>query len=65
MQVDPEATPQIPWIVLTSDATDAPTQAFFEEKDYFGLDGSQVKWLPSSQADCRLCYCTSNYVFRE
>jgi hypothetical protein len=28
---------------LTSDATDAPTRAFFDEKEYFGLDESQVK----------------------
>lgn len=46
MQVDPEADPQIPWIVMTSDATDAPTRTFFEEKDYFGLDPSQVKPCP-------------------
>ena len=28
---------------MTSDVTDAPTRAFFDEKEYFGLDESQVK----------------------
>ena len=51
MQVDPEAAPQIPWIVLTSDATDSPTRAFFEKRDYFGLDVSQVKPFQSFQED--------------
>lgn len=50
--VDPEATPQIPWIVLTSDSTDAPTQAFFEEKDYFGLDVSQVWFVKQGSLPC-------------
>lgn len=43
MQVYPEAAPQIPWIVLTSDATDVSTRSFFEKKEYFGLKESQVK----------------------
>jgi UDP-N-acetylglucosamine pyrophosphorylase len=38
----PGVKPQIPWLVLTSDATDVPTRAFFEENSYFGLDESQV-----------------------
>jgi UDP-N-acetylglucosamine pyrophosphorylase len=33
---------QIPWIVMTSDATDLPTRTFFEEKHFFGLGKSQV-----------------------
>jgi UDP-N-acetylglucosamine pyrophosphorylase len=43
--VDPEFTPFIPWIVMTSDATDAPTRLFFEENGFFGLDESQVNFL--------------------
>ncbi|KAH9550882.1 hypothetical protein CY35_10G095000 [Sphagnum magellanicum] len=38
----PGVRPQIPWLVLTSDATDVATRAFFEENAYFGLDESQV-----------------------
>lgn len=33
------------WYVLTSDATDAPTRAFFEERDYFGLKRENVFFL--------------------
>lgn len=63
MQVDPEAAPQIPWIVLTSDATDAPTRAFFEERDYFGLDVSQVKPFPSSQEDYGIVHPSVSVLF--
>jgi hypothetical protein len=42
---------QIPWIVMTSDATDLPTRTFFEEKHFFGLDKSQVC---SPHAECLL-----------
>lgn len=38
----PGVRPQIPWLVLTSDATDVATRAFFEENAYFSLDESQV-----------------------
>ncbi|KAG0567627.1 hypothetical protein KC19_7G149500 [Ceratodon purpureus] len=51
-QVYPEAAPQIPWIVLTSDATDAPTRAFFDEKEYFGLDESQVWFVKQDSLPC-------------
>lgn len=33
---------RIPWIVMTSDATDAATRAFFHEKSFFGLEKSQA-----------------------
>jgi UDP-N-acetylglucosamine pyrophosphorylase len=46
--VDPEFTPFIPWIVMTSDATDELTRQFFEENSFFGLDESQVDSLPIS-----------------
>ena len=28
----------IPWYIMCSEATDAPTERFLEENDYFGLD---------------------------
>lgn len=34
---------RIPWIVMTSDATDSATRAFFEEKAFFGLEKSQAR----------------------
>lgn len=34
---------QIPWIVMTSDATDSATRIYFEEKAYFGLEKSQAR----------------------
>ncbi len=33
---------KIPWYVMTSSATDAPTRAFFEEYNNFGLDPGDV-----------------------
>lgn len=36
---------QIPWLVMTSDATDTPTQKYFEEKAFFGLEKSQASSL--------------------
>lgn len=36
----------VPWYVMTSPINDAPTRAFFEEKDYFGLDPANVKLFP-------------------
>ncbi len=32
----------IPWYVMTSGPTRAPTEAFFKEKNYFGLDPKHV-----------------------
>lgn len=32
----------IPWLVMTSHINDAPTRAFFEENNFFGLDKSDV-----------------------
>ncbi len=36
---------RIPWIVMTSDATDTATRAFFEENSYFGLEKSQASFV--------------------
>lgn len=33
---------KMPWYVMTSSATDAPTRTFFEEHNYFGLDRDDV-----------------------
>lgn len=35
----------IPWIVMTSDATDSFTSRYFEEKAFFGLKKSQVSQM--------------------
>ncbi|CAM6009300.1 unnamed protein product [Sphagnum balticum] len=43
---------QIPWIVMTSDATDLPTRTFFEEKHFFGLDKSQVWFMKQTSLPC-------------
>lgn len=51
-QVYPEAAPQIPWIVLTSDATDVSTRSFFEKKEYFGLKESQVWFVKQDSLPC-------------
>ena len=33
----------LPWYIVTSDATDAPTRAYFQEEDYFGLPREDVR----------------------
>ncbi|NOX59653.1 MAG: UDPGP type 1 family protein, partial [Planctomycetes bacterium] len=33
---------QMPWYIMTSAATDAPTRSFFEENGFFGLDQQDV-----------------------
>ncbi|CAM6065061.1 unnamed protein product [Sphagnum tenellum] len=48
----PGVKPQIPWLVLTSDATDVPTGAFFEENAYFGLNESQVWFVKQESLPC-------------
>ncbi|MGE5193969.1 MAG: UTP--glucose-1-phosphate uridylyltransferase [Deltaproteobacteria bacterium] len=35
----------IPWYVMTSDATHDETAAFFEERDFFGLNGDDVRFF--------------------
>ncbi|KAL3698336.1 hypothetical protein R1sor_012412 [Riccia sorocarpa] len=37
--------PCIPWIVMTIDATDTSTRAYFEDNEFWGLDRSQVALL--------------------
>ncbi|XP_024373294.1 UDP-N-acetylglucosamine pyrophosphorylase isoform X2 [Physcomitrium patens] len=43
---------RIPWLVMTSDATDLATRTFFEEKNFFGLEKSQVWFLKQSSLPC-------------
>ncbi|CAM6105139.1 unnamed protein product [Calypogeia fissa] len=50
--VDPEFNPFIPWIIMTSDATDIPTRQYFQEKDFFGLDESQVWFVKQDSMPC-------------
>lgn len=38
----------VPWYVMTSPINDAPTRAFFEEHDYFGLDSADVMIFPQA-----------------
>ncbi len=35
----------IPYCVMTSDATDAPTQAFFQRHDWFGVDPADIRFF--------------------
>ncbi len=35
-----------PWYIMTSPINDQPTQMFFEEHDYFGLDPADVMFFP-------------------
>jgi UDP-N-acetylglucosamine/UDP-N-acetylgalactosamine diphosphorylase len=56
-----ETKRRIPWVVMTSDATDSATRAFFEEKAFFGLEKSQASsvWFP-----CETClgFCVECFV---
>ncbi|MEE9404460.1 MAG: UDPGP type 1 family protein [Algisphaera sp.] len=38
----------IPWYVMTSPINDAPTRAFFEEQNHFGLDPANVMIFPQA-----------------
>jgi UDP-N-acetylglucosamine/UDP-N-acetylgalactosamine diphosphorylase len=54
-----EAGRAIPWYIMTSDANDAPTRAFFAKNHYFGLDPQNVVFfqqgmLPAFGMDGRM-----------
>jgi UDP-N-acetylglucosamine/UDP-N-acetylgalactosamine diphosphorylase len=36
----------VPWYIMTSPANDAPTRAFFDEHNHFGLDPAHVIFFP-------------------
>jgi UDP-N-acetylglucosamine/UDP-N-acetylgalactosamine diphosphorylase len=49
----------LPWYIMTSDATDADTRAFFQERDHFGLPSEDVRFfrqemVPSFDLEGRL-----------
>ena len=49
----------LPWVIMTSDATDTATRSFFEERFYFGLGEDTVRFckqesLPAIDFDGRL-----------
>ena len=35
----------LPWYIMTSDATDRPTQEYFEQRDWFGLPREEVRFF--------------------
>lgn len=39
------AVPPIPWLIMTSEATDASTEAFFNQHNFFGLERSSVRFF--------------------
>ncbi|KAF5130633.1 UDP-N-acetylglucosamine pyrophosphorylase [Metarhizium anisopliae] len=42
----------VPWYVMTSGPTHKPTEAFFEENKYFGLDAANVKIFDQGVLPC-------------
>lgn len=42
----------VPWYVMTSGPTRGPTQKFFEENNYFGLDGANVLFFEQGVLPC-------------
>uniref|UniRef100_A0A915HP38 UDP-N-acetylglucosamine diphosphorylase n=1 Tax=Romanomermis culicivorax TaxID=13658 RepID=A0A915HP38_ROMCU len=48
----PEKIPSIPWYIMTSEATKATTQRFFEENSYFGLDRHNIVFFEQGLMPC-------------
>eukprot|EP00127_Corallochytrium_limacisporum_P002980 Clim_evm27s144 gene=Clim_evmTU27s144 len=44
--------PVIPWYVMTSGPTDAPTQEFFEMNNYFGIPKEQITFFQQGVLPC-------------
>ncbi|KAK9488922.1 nucleotide-diphospho-sugar transferase [Lipomyces starkeyi] len=42
----------IPWYIMTSGPTRAPTESFFKEHSYFGLDPSNIKFFEQGVLPC-------------
>ena len=43
---------RVPWYIMTSAATDAPTKAFFEKQNYFGLPKEDVMFFSQAVMPC-------------
>jgi UDP-N-acetylglucosamine/UDP-N-acetylgalactosamine diphosphorylase len=59
---------QIPFYIMTSEVNDAPTRAFFECHDYFGLDASRVKFFtqgmwPALSPDGKIILDAPGHIF--
>ncbi|MCZ6688425.1 MAG: UDPGP type 1 family protein [Planctomycetota bacterium] len=59
---------EIPWLLLTSDATDRETREFFEREGNFGLGPAQVRFLlqgslPAFTPDGRILMKTRSEIF--
>jgi UDP-N-acetylglucosamine/UDP-N-acetylgalactosamine diphosphorylase len=58
----------VPWYVMTSETTDAPTREFFEESGYFGLDPKDVfifcqGMVPATDLDLKLILESPSRIF--
>lgn len=42
----------LPWYIMTSFATDAPTKEFFEKNNFFGLEKDQVVFFKQEEFPC-------------
>jgi len=42
----------VPWYIMTSDATTAPTRKFFQDNSYFGLDSKNVFFFEQDMLPC-------------
>jgi UDP-N-acetylglucosamine/UDP-N-acetylgalactosamine diphosphorylase len=57
-----------PWYIMTSPANDAPTRAFFEEHDHFGLPAEDVVFfsqsmLPALDTEGRILFASEGRLF--
>jgi len=43
---------QVPWYIMTSEATQEPTRQYFKKNNYFGLSGDNVKFFEQSTLPC-------------
>lgn len=58
----------VPWYLMTSESTDAPTREFFRESGYFGLDPKDVfifrqDMLPATNLECELMLESPGRIF--
>lgn len=48
----PKSNGTIPWYIMTSEHTQKLTSDFFKENNYFGLDGSNIKYFEQYMLPC-------------